>query len=81
MMLRPLSPLHLHVLHKIVNNFYWTDERNQNASIAFIVNVNDISNFYLDHGVTALIILTDRDSAINDTLVMNIIVTACDKME
>lgn len=61
------------------NNFYWTDERNRNASIAVIVN--DISNFYLDHGVTALIILTDRGSAINDTLVMNIIVTACDKME
>lgn len=79
MMLCPLSPLHLHVLHKIVNNnFYWTDERNRNASIAFIANVR---YFYLDHGVTALIILIDRDSAINDTLVMNIIVTVCDKME
>lgn len=41
-MLHPLSPLHLHVLHKIVNNnLYWTDEKNRNASIDVIVDVNE----------------------------------------
>lgn len=52
-----------------------------NESIASIVNVNHKSDFELDHGVTALIILTDTNSAVNDILVINIIFTACDKME